>query len=508
MINNWIKLKPCDPIATEKTAFKGRIELFTDVEGINESNIIDVLDSLVFEIYENYTQCKMLKNFEKGLQPIRNRQKKVRADINNKTVVNYATMIKEFKKNFIFGNPVTYAQRAADDIAQTQPVNGEIDHRTDKGVASLNEMAFEQSKGAKDLELAEEFCVCGVGYRLVTANPDDDVEKSVFRLTTLKSECTFVIKANNVYQDVVLGGTLIIKYKCVIKLGAYTKDTFYDIEGSFGKWEIKKTDENGLGFIPIIEYKYNQNLCGCFELVIPIINAINTVASDKVNSIAQFVQAILWLNNCKISEEQFDDLMVKGCLQTTDVSGEKKAAVEWLTSELNQSNSQTVIDFFVSAMLEIAGVPSRETSTGGNTGQAIMLSDGWTIAETQAQAFEEAFKYPEQQAIKAMLKIAKNSKSAPEEIKSLFLSDIDIKFNRDRTANLIIKTQALNNLLVAGVHPRIAFGLVSLFRDTQQAYLDSVPYLKKWEYEEEEHIHNDEENPDEDNTQEVNDDTV
>lgn len=134
-------------------------------------------------------------------------------------------------------------------------------------------------------------------------------------------------------------------------------------------------------------------------------------------------------------------------------------------------------------MLEIAGVPDRETASGGNTGQAIMLSNGWHIAETQAQAFEELFKESEQELLRVVLRIIKNSKKASKTIKSLVLSDIDINFNRNRTDNLLTKTQGLQEMLTAGVHPRIAFALCGLFSDSEQAYIDSEKYLKKWETE-------------------------
>lgn len=133
-------------------------------------------------------------------------------------------------------------------------------------------------------------------------------------------------------------------------------------------------------------------------------------------------------------------------------------------------------------MLEIAGVPGREQSTGGNTGEAIMYSNGWHIAETKAQAFEEIYKQSEQEFLKIVLKIIKNSKNAPKEVRALSISDIEIKFNRNRTDNLLVKVQALNGMLTAGVHPSIAFKLCGLFNDSGQAYLDSLPYLDKWKF--------------------------
>ena len=39
----------------------------------------------------------------------------------------------------------------------------------------------------------------------------------------------------------------------------------------------------------------------------------------------------------------------------------------------------------------------------------------------------------------------------------LKLSDIDIKFTRSKTDNMVVKTQALQGQLSAGVDPQVAF---------------------------------------------------
>lgn len=487
MIKAWKYVKANSPVASENTQFNGRYELFTDEQEVTADNIKQIIEDNFFYIYENRQKCLMLKNFIKNLQPVTKRQKKVRSEINNRVVVNHASQIVEFKKGFIFGNPLTYSQRAREDIATDKDNVTEEERNTDTGVANLNEMMFEQDKGAKDLKLADDIFTCGVGYRLALAN-DDEEDISAFNVYTLPAESTFVIRKNDVTQEAILAGTFIFCDDGSVKLGAYSKDKFFDITmtGVTDDAITVKTMENGIGRIPIIQYRNNNNLMCAFEPVIGIMNAINTVQSDRVNGIAQFIQAILWLNNCKLSDSGIDELSEKGCIQTKDISSEQKANIEWLTSQLDQANTQTVIDDMTQTLLEIAGVPDRETSTGGNTGQAIMLSNGWHTAETQAQAFEELFRQSEREFLRVILSIIKNNTKVKndEQIKELKISDIYCNFNRNRTDNLLTKTQGLKEMLDAGVHPRLAFSLCGLFSDSEQAYIDSEPYLAKWEYSE------------------------
>ena len=78
-----------------------------------------------------------------------------------------------------------------------------------------------------------------------------------------------------------------------------------------------------------------------------------------------------------------------------------------------------------------------------------------------------------------------NTDDKTADMSGLKLSDIGIQFNRNRTDALLSKVQALATMLNSGIHPLKAIETVGLFSDAQQVYNDSVPYLKKYEYEEE-----------------------
>lgn len=72
------------------------------------------------------------------------------------------------------------------------------------------------------------------------------------------------------------------------------------------------------------------------------------------------------------------------------------------------------------------------------------------------------------------------------EVANLKLSDIDIKFSRNRTDSLLVKTQGLMNQLQAGIHPLVAISNCGLYSDPQGVWNDSKPYMGKWLYDAEE----------------------
>ena len=89
------------------------------------------------------------------------------------------------------------------------------------------------------------------------------------------------------------------------------------------------------------------------------------------------------------------------------------------------------------------------------------------------------FKKTEKQFLKLALKII-NVKDDLD----LKLSDVDIKFTRRQHDNLLTKTQALMQMLEAGIKPEIAIATCGLFNDPMDIALQSKEYLdRKWKQE-------------------------
>ena len=450
---------------------KGRREIFTDFKEITKENICDVFTEALNVHIKNAAEIKYLQEYERGVQPILHRVKEVRPEINYKIVENHAAEITAFKVGYVFGSPISFVQRANVD---TEGENGEAD---DKKIAVLNEMMYEEGKEAQDKALGKDISVCGVGYRIVLPKKVK-TGVSAFDMLRLNPRTTFVVKFNDIYKKVAAAFSYVTLQDGTIRAGAYTDKSYFDIEGSGGSFKVVAEKPNRIG-IPVIEYKNDDERMGCFERVISLLDALNEATSDRVNGLAQFVQSILWMNNCEIDSEQMKQLKDKLGLLTKSEPG-NPASVQYLTATLDQAQTQTLIDYLYEQILQIAGVPGREQSTGGNTGQAIMLSNGWQIAEQHARITTTTFVESELEMLKVVLKICSLTETG--DIANLKLSDIDVKFSRNRTDSLIVKTQGLMNQLQAGIHPLIAITNCGLYSDPQSVWNDSKAYMGKWLY--------------------------
>lgn len=460
--------------------YSGRKEIFVDETDINESNIVSVLEE-AFKIHTaNRAQIKYLEKYERGITPILQRVKEIRPEINFKIAENHAHEITTFKVGYVFSSPISYVQRAKRDM--TSP-DGEGANADDRGIALLNEMMSEEGKAAKDQKLAKNFSVCGLGYKIALPKKVK-VGKSVVDVLILDPKTTFVGKSNDIYKRPVLGVSYAELNDGSIRLGAYTETQYFELKsGTSGtSFKLIKTEDNPIGMVPIVEYKNDYECMGCFERVLPLLDALNNATSDRLNGLAQFVQSFLWMNNVDIEADEIAKLTDKLALLTKTSDPSLPVSVQYLTASLDQQQTQAFVDYLYEQILQISATPSRAQASGGNTGQAIVLGGGgWALAETAAKNTEQMFTESELEFLKVVLKIIQDSEKVPEEMANIQLSDIDIKFSRNRTDGLVSKTQALLNLLSAGVDPLKAFDVCGIFSDPQTVYNDSKQNLKKWE---------------------------
>ena len=420
----------------------------------------------------NREEIIYLHEYLKGRQPILDRVKEIRPEINNKIVENHAMEINNFKVGFMFGEPVQYVRRGDCNISSADESNA---------VAALNELMQFDNKAGKDRELAEWFNKCGVGYRLIL--PTDKGSEKLFETYVLDPRNTFIVRSNDFKREPLLGVTYTknpysFDGKSAVRATVYSKDHTWKIEFNEEYHEIIHTGENPLGAVPIIEYRNNPDMIGSFECVLPLCDALNNMTSNSIDDIEQTVQSLIWFNNCQISKEDFQKLREAGAVQTRSDPG-NPANIQVIKTDLSQSETQVTKDDIYQRMLTIASVPDRRASAGGNTGQALIIGEGWVMAESAAKALEPLFIGSEKLALEVVLKICKDSKNAPNYLKQLNIHDIDVKFTRNKTDNILTKTQALMNLLQAGIHPRIAITYCGLFSDPEQVYQDSIESLER-----------------------------
>ena len=437
----------------------GRHVAYTNQKTITPENVADVVGKAMVIHMRNVAETEYLYGYYRGRQDIRLKEKVVRPEINNKVMVNRANEIVTFKTAYLLGEPVQYVSNGGSDTVSAK-------------VNRLNEFMRSESKDTKDKEIADWMHICGVGVRMVLPDEEGEEDGSPVCIYTLDPRDAFVIYYSGVGHKPLAG---VLRqwdedgkpYQCV-----YTREWYFEIAGG----EIKKQEARTIPYIPIIEYPNNDARMGAFEVVLPLLNAINTVESNRVDSIQDFVNAFDVFQNCDIDDGQYSELASGGKAVKIKGQAGMEAKVYRIASELNQTNTQTLVDDLYDTALTICGMPNRNGgSSTSDTGTAVIYRDGFAEAESRAKDTEKTFIRSEREFLRIVLYICRNTADL-----DLQLSDIKPEFTRKNLSNVQSKAQVLAEMLNnSKIHPKLAFEYSGMFTDSEQAYRMSMEWYNE-----------------------------
>lgn len=428
----------------------GRTQIYTDEVNITRENVVTVLEKAVSVHSKNRSEIEYLWNYYRGQTPILAKTKEIRESINHLINVNRANEIVTFKRGYGFGEPIQYIRRGKDDSQSDE-------------VQTLNEYMYLAGKHAKDSELAEWLYVCGVGMRMSLPTKD---ETEPFAIYTLDPRDSFVVRYNGLGEPVVMGVKAIQKEDYSVLFSVYTRDMYYEIRNGV----IEKEEPHVLGDVPIFEYPANKARLGSFEVVLPLLDAINELESNRMDDVVQFVNSFLALIGGTI-----DDETAKKLEEFKMLCLPEGVDAKYLSTSLQQSDMQIYADSLYNYVLTICGLPNRNGgSSTSDTGSAVIMRDGWESAEAQMKSVELEFKEADKRFLKMVLRILKDMVGLELEPKN-----VEAKFSRRNYDNLQTKSQVLTTMLNnPKIHPELAFTHSGLFLDPEGAYLQSKAW---WE---------------------------
>lgn len=449
-------------MATKRDNLFGRTVIYTDVEEIKSDNVLDVISKAKQTQDQNQTDIEYLFKYFKGDQPILSRIKEVNTDINNKIVENRAKEIVDFKTGYLVGEPIQYIGR------------GEVDPEK---IKQLNDIMTAEDKDTVDSQVVENQNICGTAFKICLPDTDfettDDEGLSPFEQYSLDPAQTFVIYSSGIDHKPMAGVYAIEDSNNDLHYTVYTPTNIFKLLNTDS---IEGTEANPLGMIPIIEYPANEARLGAFEPVITLLDAINTLDSNRLDGVEQFVQALLVLTNCDLEDGTTAATIKEKGILSLKATGDFEQKAEILATELNQGQTQTLKDDLYQTVLTICAMPNRNGgSSTKDTGIAVVYRDGWSAAETSAKKQEMEFKKSERAFLKVAIKIANTLLGT-----DFTFNDVDIKFTRRNYENIETKAKVLIEMLNnPKIDPKLGFIYSNMFADPEEAYRTSRPYIEQ-----------------------------
>lgn len=432
----------------------GRKVAKVDVEEVTNDNVVDILASTIGVFNYNRSIIKYLWNYYKGDQPIRYRKKVVRDDIEpNNIVENHAYEIVAFKNAQTNGEPIQCIA-----VKDSEEIN--------KSVEKLNEYNSIINKHTNDINCGEWTSAVGTGYKAVQRTKNQD---KPFRIVTPSPLNTYIVYSN-ITEEALMSVQELRDLKGNQYYHVYT-DT-YEFKVMNGK--VIESKLHAFGGIPIVEFPNNQNRLSDIEIVIDMLDAINNFQSNRMDAVEQFVQSWMKFVNCDIDEETFKKMKMMGALVVKSNNGDNKADVDIMSQELNQSETEVAKKDLLDNVWSISAIPNKEGNTGGDTQGAVELRNGWDFSKQRAKLKDPYTKKAEKQLMNMIVDIIRVVGKNDIHLTDF---DYDVQISHSPTDNMLVKVQALQLMLSAGIHPLIAIKTAGLWSDCEKVFMLSKPYL-------------------------------
>lgn len=451
----------------------GRITVYADYEedcllSLELEEQIKIILSLMPDIIsihnQNKVQTKYLWDYYLGMQDVLYKEKQTRKDINNKKVENWAFALTDFKKNWILGNPIQYTM-------QDSSASAEIE--------LFNKYCKYEDKEAKDQMIYEDVLVTGRGFRFIKQDTveelDDEAPFSICEIKRDNCEVVYSSKLGNKQLFSVIETELVETLldeenkpfqHYYSEYSVYLRNKVITISYKGSQGEVTNVVPIILNEHLVTEYYVNRDRISLIELGKDLFDGINQLESMDFDDMQQFVNAIMVFTNADIDEEGMEAIQEYGAVKIKSTEN-RKASVELLQQRLKASDTQAFYTRQLTALHQILGIPMATDNgsvTSGDTGKAKLTGQGYASAGIRAKGDETMLRMCDRKALKVLLKICRNTNSS--KIKNLKTSDLDIKFNIDKSENLLVKAQGLMNLLSSKIPKEFAVPVVDLFGDS------------------------------------------
>lgn len=383
--------------------------------------------------FQNAAECRYLLDYYKGNQPVLERDVGDRTnDVH--TVLNFAQAISRNISSYTYSGGVQYVSAEPEYFG---------------AVKAINDAMKREGKAQVQKEVQDYQSICGTAF--VSILPDFTKKNDTpFELAFLSPENTFVVySCYNTGSPVYAGTHYSLRLpdgSTKIVLQIYTAKEAYVFESGIAasaKYDIVRDPvPHSLGNVPIIEYPNNAFRMGDFEAAIPVLNSINDLSSDCLYNIQTVVTSYLALFGVDLEEEDIEAIKKNRILVFRGEAGVNQDA-KFIHVQLDGDATESLRNYLENAVKYIVGVPDRDSGTSGSdTGAAAELRTGQGDIEVVAQTKSLYAVRAERQLLDIAIRIM-----YPDYIPVLVPSSaIDVEITRINRADMLTKTQAMQNL--------------------------------------------------------------
>lgn len=388
-------------------------------------------------------------------------------NIDEKIVVNYTKLLCDTAVAITLTKPITYVSRVNQD-----------NYKAD--VQTITNYIMDEGDHETNLQTETDMIVNGVGYQycLEQDMDQDPTPNSPFTTGRFSPVDTYIVRAYDIGNKVACSFH-IAKISDVEYITAFDnkyKYTFYP-KIVYNTPEMKRllpedyfdgenyyigATSHDLPYNPITEFKADMYGLSTVADLVGLQDSLNTSISNYDNDVIMKIRQILVVLGVEIDKDDLKTLKTDGVLNLPNSNnGTDKIDAKFISSQLNESII-TYINDTIERMSMIAGCPNQSSNGNAETGIAMEVQNGHTVANFISNKREQAFYKPKREQLGNIIAILRRRGKLTSPITE---NDIEIKFDKNRLASV---TDNVNNYIALTsnyVDPSDALAVFPIFDD-------------------------------------------
>lgn len=366
--------------------------------------IIDILQT--FRTSEQ-PRLEKLERYYLGKHNILMRQMADDTQPNNKVVINYPSLICDSYASYLVGTPIVY--------------NGDEQLAS---VLNYNDVADE------DLEIATDANIFGFAIEQLYLDEDGQI-----RFTRVSPKETILICDNSIQHNIRAGIKFFPIDNYTFAVEVYDKEKVSIYTASTGLSELHLTEERPHYFkdVPFVEYINNEYRQSSFEQVMGLIDGLEKLASDEVNTFEQFCDCYMILKNVVAEAEDIQQMKQNRVLLLDSDSD-----ASYLTKQVNIEQINSLKSEFIENIHKISCVPDMNDEQFASNASGVAIRYKILAFENQTAKKERKFK----KGLQRRLELINNILS----ITGKAYLDTQIIFTRNLPVNELEIAQEVNML--------------------------------------------------------------
>ena len=343
---------------------------------LKSSEVKKLIEKHESELVEN---LQKLINYYMGQQAINEEEDSTKPQ----TVCNHAKDISDTASGYFLGSPISWkevGEPSDEKSEEKKPEKDKLGNAKPEAKTDFDKLmdAFDHAQTADtDQENALYLSICGRAYEYVYAE-EDEPELMTLPLDPLH---TFMVCDESIEHKELFAVYYYYKKndvtdkedtKLYIKVFTDTEILDWVLTSNEDK-EPERTAHN-MGHIPVILYRNNKFCIGDFEQQIGLIDAYNTLTSDRVEDKEQFIDAILVIygsllgEDSESSDKAMDEVKKKKLLELDD-----DARAEYLTRTLDEGGMEVLRTSLKEDIYTFSHVPNlTDKNFAGNSSGVAM----------------------------------------------------------------------------------------------------------------------------------------